>query len=301
MKVFVTGASGHIGSEVTKELLANGHQVVGLARSDESAEKLKALGAEVQLGTIDDLDILRSATAASDGVIHCAFNNGGLVSGMAAVCAQDRAAIQAMCEALEGTDKPFVQTSGTAMLAPGSVASEEDLADSERMIRAASEEVTVSFATKGVRTSVMRLPFSVHSGELDKHGFIPSIIGFARDKGQSAYVGNGTNHWPAVHVLDAAVAYRLALESAPAGSRLHAVGDEGIEFRDIAEAIGKQLNVETVSVTPEDAPNHFTWMALFAGMDTRASSAKTQELLNWHPVQPGLIADIETGNYFETN
>jgi nucleoside-diphosphate-sugar epimerase len=299
MRVFVTGATGFIGTAVVNELIEAGHQVTGLARSDASAAALMAVGAAVQRGDLTDLESLRAAAAASEGVVHTAFNNSGLQNGFAAVCLEDRNAIEAMAEALVGSDRPLVITSGTALLRPGHLATEDESYDTalpHAALRGESETTALAFVEKGVRVSIIRLPLSVH-GVADKHGFIPSIVGFAQTARVSAYIGNGTNHWPAVHQLDAAHLYRLALESAPAGSRLHAIGDEGVEFKDIAAAIGSTFDLPVSSVEGEAAAAHFTWLTNFVALDSMASSAQTQALLGWTPVQPGLIADIEAGSY----
>jgi len=299
MRVFVTGASGHIGSAVVPELLASGHEVTGLARSDSSAATLAAWGAVVRRGTLDDLDTLRSAAAGSDGVIHLAFKHEAMRSGdMGAAVAAEMLAVPAMLDALAGTGKPFVSTSGTLLLTrlaltrPGT---EEDSLDSGP--RVDSENLVIAAASRGVRSSVIRLPPTVHSA-LDHHGFIPSLIGIARATGVAGYVGDGSNRWPAGHTLDAARLYRLAIEGAPAGSRLHAVGDEGVPFREIAEAIGRNLNVPVASIAPEDATAHFTFLGDFVQLDNPTSSEATQALLGWKPEHPGLIADLDAGHYF---
>ena len=299
MRVFVTGASGHIGSAVVPELLAAGHQVTGLARSDASAAALTAAGATALPGTIDDLDILRSAAAASDGVIHLAFKHESMRSGdMAGAAAADLAAVRAMLDAIEGTDKPFVGTSGTlilAVFAPGKLGTEEDAFPGGPRIDV--ENLVIATGARGVRTSVIRLPPTVHSS-LDHHGFVPTLIGIARDKGVSGYVGDGSNRWPTGHTLDAAHLYRLALEGAPAGSRLHAVGDEGVPFKEIAEAIGRHLNVPAVSIAAEDATAHFSFLGDFVQLDNPTSNDLTRKLLGWEPTHPGLIADLDEGHYF---
>jgi nucleoside-diphosphate-sugar epimerase len=305
MRVFVTGASGWIGSAVVPELLGAGHQVVGLARSDASATALAAAGAEVQRGTLDDLDILRSAAAASDGVIHLAFKHDIAFSGGFQGAAEaDRRAVETFGEALAGTDRPFLIASGTLGLSPGRPATERDGHDAEQgasmaegpRTRWATSELALSFASRGVRSSIVRLPPTNH-GDGD-NGFMTAIVGIARDKGVSGYIGDGTNRWPAVHRLDSAHLFRLALEKAPAGSTLHAVADEGVPIRDIAEVIGRHLNLPVVSISPEDAGGHFTWLAGFLGIDSPASSALTRELLDWHPTHPGLIDDLDKGHYF---
>jgi nucleoside-diphosphate-sugar epimerase len=273
MRVFVTGSTGYIGSAVVGELIGAGHTVVGLTRSDKGAEALSEAEAEVHRGTLDDLDSLRAAAAASDGVIHLAFNHG--FSDFAAALTADLRAVETMGTALEGTGKPFVTTA--------------------HLNGQASDNAVLALA--GVRASVVSLSLSVHD-EGDKHGFVPRLISIARTKGVSAYVGDGSNRWSAVHRLDAAHLYRLALESAPAGSRLDGVGDEGIPFRDIASIIGHHLNLPVVSISPEEADAHFgSFLGTVAARDLPRSSAQTQELLGWRPVHPRLLADIEQ-HYF---
>ena len=297
MRVFVTGASGHIGSAVVAELLEAGHQVVGLARSDVSAAALTTAGAEVHRGALDDLDSLHQGAASADGVIHLAFDND--FSDYAAAGAADLRAVETMGAALDGSGKPFVITSGTlvlALAAPGRVGTEEDVPDAA-WPRIASENATIALAERGVRSSVVRLPPTVHS-DLDHHGFIPRLIGIARDKGVSAYVGDGSNRWPAVHTLDAAHLYRLAVEAAPAGSRLHAVADEGVPFRDIAGVIGANLDGAVVSISTEEAHAHLGFLGAFAALDNPTSSAWTQEVLGWQPEHPALVPDLEAGHYF---
>jgi nucleoside-diphosphate-sugar epimerase len=302
MHVFATGASGHIGSAVVPELLGAGHQVVGLARSDRSAAALQSAGADVHRGDLDDLDGLAEAASAADGVIHLAYKHEFMLAGdfLGAVAA-DLAAIEAIGAALEGSAKPFVSTSGTLMLTragiSGRAGTEEDTIESGPRIDA--ENTVVALAERGVRSSVVRLPPLVHSA-LDRHGFGPTLIGIARETGVSGYVGDGANRWPAVHTLDAARAYRLALESAPAGSRLHAVGDEGVPFREIAEAIARGLGVPTASISPEDAGEHFSFLGGFVGLDNLTSSERTRKLLGWAPTHTGLIADLDDGHYFRT-
>jgi nucleoside-diphosphate-sugar epimerase len=296
VRVFVTGATGYIGSAIVRELLAAGHQVVGLARSDTAAAALKAADAEVHRGNLDDLDSLRSGAVASDGVIHTAFNNISETTDFAASVQADLRAVEAIGAALEGSGKPFVVTAGTLMVTPGRLATEQD-PGRDGFPRVASENTTISLAERGVRSSVVRLAPSVH-GEGDKHGFVPSLIGIARDKGVSAYVGDGSNRWPAVHRLDAARLFRLAAEAARAGSRLHGVGEEGVPFREIAEAIGRQLKLPIVSIAASDAGAHFGFLSAFVSADNPTSSKQTQELLGWRPQGPALIADIEQGHYF---
>jgi nucleoside-diphosphate-sugar epimerase len=295
MKVFVTGATGYIGSAVVRELLGAGHQVTGLARSDESAAALKTAGAEVQRGTLEDLDSLQRGARAADGVIHLAYVHD--FSNIEASGAIDLHAVEAMLAALEGSGKPFVNTSGTLMLAMlGRLGTEED-AGPVGMRRVDSEDATVSMAQRGVRSSVVRLAPTVH-GEGDR-GFVSSLIGIARAKGVSAYVGDGSNRWPAVHRLDAARLFRLAVEAAPAGSRWHGAAEEGVPFRDIAAAIGRQLKLPTASISAEEAGAHFSWLGGMVALDNPASSALTRQRLGWQPQQPTLIADIEQGHYFK--
>ncbi len=295
MKVFVTGATGYIGSAVVRELLGAGHQVTGLARSDESAAALTAAGAEVQPGTLEDLDSLQRGARAADGVIHLAYVHD--FSNIEASGAIDLHAVEAMLAALEGTGKPFVNTSGTLMLAMlGRLGTEED-AGPVGMRRVDSEDATVSMAQRGVRSSVVRLAPTVH-GEGDR-GFVSSLIGIARAKGMSAYVGDGSNRWPAVHRLDAARLFRLAVEAAPAGSRWHGAAEEGVPFRDIAAAIGRQLKLPTASISAEEAGAHFSWLGGMVALDNPTSSALTRQRLGWRPQGPALIADIEQGHYFK--
>jgi nucleoside-diphosphate-sugar epimerase len=306
MRVFVTGASGWIGSAVVPELLGAGHQVLGLARSDASADALAAAGAEVHRGTLDDVDSLQDAAAASDGVIHLAFKHDLAFSGdFQGAADADRRAVETFGEALAGSDRPFVIASGTLGLAPGRVATEQDGHGPASTMaglgggpqtRWATAELVLSLASRGVRSSVVRLPPTNH-GDGD-NGFVAILVGIARDKGLSGYIGDGTNRWPAVHRLDSARLFRLALENAPAGSTLHAAADEGVPIRDIAEVIGRHLDLPVVAISPEDAGEHFAWLAGFLAADSPASSALTQELLGWHPTHPGLIADLEQGHYF---
>ncbi|ORV08583.1 SDR family oxidoreductase [Mycobacterium celatum] len=292
MRVFVTGATGFIGSAVVRELIDAGHQVVGLARSDATATSLTAAGAEVHRGDLDNLGSLRDGAAAADGVVHTAFIHD--FSDYAGAAQTDRRAIEAMGEALVESDRPFVVASGIAVSTPGRAATEEDAADPG--FPRASEEA-LSFADRGVRVSVVRLPPSVHG--TGDHGFVPQLIATARVKGVSAYPGDGSNRWPAVHRLDAAHLFRLALEGAPAGARLHAVGDAGVPVRDIAEVIGRHLGLPVNSIAAERAFDHFGFIGGIFAMDLPASSTLTQNRLDWHPVQPGLIDDLETGHYFK--
>src|SRR5690242_2546435 len=292
MRVFVTGASGWIGSAVVPELIGAGHQVLGLSRSDSSAAAIAAAGAEVLRGDLDDLDALRTGAASSDGVIHLAFIHDFTDFEMSV--SADRRAIEAMGAALEGSGKPLVIASGTPAL-PGRAATERDqpAPGSPGAGRAANAQAALGMAARGVRSSVVGLPRTVH-GDGDHHGFIARLIAIARDTGVSGYVGDGSARWPAVHVLDAAHLFRLAAEEAPAGSRLHAVGDEGVPVRDIAEVIGRHLNLPAVSAPAGD----FGFLGQILAVDQPASSALTRELLGWRPVQPGLIDDLDKGHYF---
>lgn len=297
MHVFVTGASGHIGSLVVRELLDNGHQVTGLARSAASADALTAAGAQVVRGTLDDVDVLAGAAADADGVIHLAFKHDFSDYGSAA--AADLRAVEAMGAALAGTDKPLVNTSGTAMLAIGSagaLGTEESVVDPSGA-RVPSENTALALAEKGVRASVIRLAPTVH-GPTDHHGFIPSLVENARKTGQSIYIGDGTNRWPAVHNVDAARLYRLAVESAPAGAVLHGAAEEGVPFREIAQAIGDQLGVPAVSVSAEQALEQLGFIGWVASLDNPTSSDATQKLLGWTPAHPSLLEDLKGGNYF---
>jgi nucleoside-diphosphate-sugar epimerase len=300
VRVLVTGASGHIASAVIPELVDNGHQVVGLARSDASAATVAGLGAEVLRGDLDDLEGLRAAAAAADGVIHLAFKHEGMRAGafMSAVDA-DLAAIQAIGAGLIGTDRPFVTTGGTLMLAmagiTGRPGTEDDQSEGGPRIDAAN--YTVGLARQGVRSSVVRLAPMVHS-DLDHHGFTHALIGSARENGVAAYTGDGANRWPAANTYDIGVLYRLALEKAPAGSTLHGVGDTGIPRKVIAETIARKLGVEAKSITEEEAPQYLGFLAAFAGFDNPTSNDKTRALVGWEPTHPGWVEDVETGHYF---
>jgi nucleoside-diphosphate-sugar epimerase len=294
MRVFVTGATGFIGTAVVRELIDAGHQVLGLARSDAAAKSLVAAGADVHRGSLDDLESLRSGAAAVDGVIHTAFIHDFTNYGPAAEA--DRCAIETLGSALAGSDRPFIVTSGTLLAQrQGPLATEED-AHNPNFPRK-SEDAALALAARGVRASVLRLPPSVHGN--GDHGFVPQLISIAREKGVSVFIEDGRNRWPAVHRLDAAHLYRLVLEKGSAGATYHGVADEGVPTREIAEAIGRGLNIPVVSKSSEEAADHFGWIARFFGIDSPASSAQTQQRLGWKPVQPGLIADLNAEHYFE--
>jgi nucleoside-diphosphate-sugar epimerase len=300
MRVFVTGASGHIASAVIPELLDNGHQVVGLARSDASAQAVAALGAEVRRGDLDDLDRLAAAAAEADGVIHLAFKHEAMRTGdFTGAIDADMAAHRAIGNALVGSGKPFVSTGGTLMLAmagiTGRSGTEDDQSEGGPRIDAANH--TVALGEQGVRTSVVRLAPMVHS-DLDHHGFTHALIDFARENGVAAYTGDGSNRWPAANTYDIGVLYRLALEKAPAGSTLHGVGDTGIPRKVIAETIAGKLGVKAMSITDEEAPRYLGFLAAFAGLDNPTSNDRTRELLGWAPIHPGWVEDVETGHYF---
>lgn len=302
MRVFVTGASGHIGLPVVRELLAAGHAVVGLARSDASAQKLQEAGAAVLRGDLDNLDGLREAAKNADGVIHLAFKHDLAFTGdfMGALSA-DLQAVEAIGEALTGSNKPFVNTTGTMLLAHsvhGRAATEQDLGQEGGNPRVASENVSLKFAERGVRTSIVRLAPTVHSS-LDHFGFIPLLVGSARKNGFAVYVGDGSARWPAVHTLDAARLYRLALEAAPAGARVHAAADEGVPFRAIAEAIGRGLDVPAKSVSAEQASELLgEFLGGIVQLDNLTSSAHTRATLKWEPTHAGLLADLAERHYF---
>ncbi|HUO89728.1 MAG TPA: SDR family oxidoreductase, partial [Rhizomicrobium sp.] len=293
MRVFVTGASGFVGRAVVPELIGAGHTVLGLARSDANAEAIEAMGAGVHWGTLQDLDSLRSAAAAADGVVHLAFIHD--FSKFAENGQIDKRAIEAMGSALEGTNKPFIVTSGTGLIAPGRLATEDDAARSGDAIPRVSEAAAFALTSRGVRAMAVRLP-QVHGGE-GKAGFVRLLYDVAREKGVSAYVGDGHDRWAAAHRLDVARLYRLALEKGVAGAAYHAIGDEGVPMRDIAEVIGRQLGVPVKSIPLEEAGAHFGFIAMFAGLDMPASGALTQQRLGWKPREIGLLADIGQPGY----
>ncbi|HXR72135.1 SDR family oxidoreductase [Actinocrinis sp.] len=298
MRVFVTGASGFIGSAVIPELIKAGHEVVGLARSDAAAAAVEATGARVLRGSLEDLDVLRAGSEAADGVIHLGFIHD--FNNFAHSVKVDRAAIEAIGSTLAGSDRAFITASGLIGALPGRVMTERDEFDSVTATspRLANIQAAVAFADRGVRTAAVRFAPTVH-GEGD-HGFIKRLVEIAREKGASGYVGDGSNHWPAVHRFDAADLVRRALEKAPAGSQLHATAEQGVPIRDVAEVIGRHLNLPLVSIAPQDAAEHFGWLGAFIGADTQASSELTRELLDWQPTHPGLIDDLEKGHYFRT-
>jgi nucleoside-diphosphate-sugar epimerase len=296
MRVFVTGATGFVGSAVVQELIAAGHKVLGLVRSDAGAESLAAAGAEVHRGSLEDIKSLQSGAAASDGVIHTAFNHD--FSKFQENCEMDRRVVEVLGATLAGSDRPLIVTSGTGLVAPGRLATEDDAhaTGPNQIPRVATELAADALAARGVRVIIVRLP-QVHDRR--KHGLVTYAIAVAREKGVSAYIGDGKNRWPAVHLLDAAPVYRLALEKGTAGARYHAVGEEGVAAREIAEVIGRRLNIPVVSKSPDQAMEHFGWLGMFMGLDLPASSAKTQAQLGWRPTHGTLLPDLESATTFE--
>ena len=297
MRIFVTGATGFIGAAITQDLIKAGHKVLGLARSEASARALNALGAEVHRGDLEQHDTLKSGAAACDGVIHAGFIHD--FTRFKEVCEIDGRAVTALATALEGSSRPLIVTSGTALVSPGKLATEDQAApaDSDHP-RVATERAAEAAAARGVRISLLRLSPSVH-GETDRHGFVPILIQLARAKGFAAYIGEGNNRWTGINVLDAAPLFRLALERAAPSARYHGAEHEGVTFREIAERIGRALKVPVVSITANEAPAHFGWFAGFAGLDCPASSQLTRESLGWRPTHDSLLKDLEKGFYFE--
>jgi nucleoside-diphosphate-sugar epimerase len=298
MRVFVTGASGWVGSAVVEDLIARGHEAVGLARNDANAAKIEAAGAAVHRGSLEDVESLVAGAKAADAVVHCAFVHDW--PNIVASCEKDRRAIEAMGAVVEAAGKPMLITSGTALLSPGKVSTEEivPVMTPGAFPRIASELAAHELATRGARVSVVRLPPTVHG--VGDHGFIAQLVRISREKGKSAYIGEGANRWPAVHRLDAASLYRLALESNLSGQRYHAVAEQGVAFVEIATAIGRGLNLPIVSLSPDEAGAHFGFFGHFAGLDAPSSSAWTSRELDWRPSHPELLADLEGPSYFAT-
>jgi nucleoside-diphosphate-sugar epimerase len=295
MRVFVTGATGWVGSAVTNDLIAAGHQVLGLTRSEQGAQALAKAGAEIHRGDLSDLASLRAGAAQADGIVHTAFNHD--FANFQASCDEDQRAIEALGAAIEGTTKPLLVSSGVALLTPGRVCTEADTQPADSHFPRKSEVAVRALAARGINATAIRLAPSVH-GHGDQ-GFMSIVIAAAREKGVSAYIGEGQNRWPGVHRLDAARVYRLALEHNGAHGPFHAVAEEGIPFRAIADIIGRRLNIPVVSISPEEAGAHFGWFAMFAGIDAPASSARTRATLGWEPTHPGLLADIDHPAYFK--
>jgi nucleoside-diphosphate-sugar epimerase len=295
MRVFVTGAAGFIGSETTKELIANGHQVVGLARSEGNVATLEKLGAEVHRGSLQDLESLKSGARDADGVIHLAFIHD--FAKYAENGAIDKTAIEAMGDALVGTNKPFIVTSGTGLVALGMVVTEDIRRESSVLAPRVSEQAGLAYASRGVRAMAIRLP-QVHGAE-GRAGLISYLVELARQKGAAAYIGEGAERWAAAHVLDVARLYRLALENGAADGIYHAVGEEGVTMREVIGVVGRALNVPVVSIRKEEAGDYYGPLAMFAGLDMPASSALTQQRLGWTPTGIGLIADIGQPGYFK--
>ena len=294
MRVFVTGATGFIGRAIVREMIGAGHRVTGLARSDAAAKSLAEAGVAAHRGAVEDLESLRRGACEADGVIHTAFIHD--FSRFKENCETDRRAIGALAEALAGSDRPLIVTSGTALVGSGRLATEADEADAA-IPRVASEQAAAVAAARGVRVSVVRLPPTVHGA--GDHGFVPLLIATAREKGISVYPGEGRNRWAAVHRLDAARLYRLALEAGAASPRYHGAAEEGVPFREIAQVIGRRLGLPVAGLAPEEAAAHFGWFAHFAGLDNPTSSRRTREQLSWQPTEPGLIADLDQPHYFE--
>jgi nucleoside-diphosphate-sugar epimerase len=299
MRIFLTGATGFIGSAIVPELINAGHQVLGLTRSDAGAQSLKAAGAEVHHGKLEDLESLRSGAAKSDGVIHTAFIHDAFTSNNFSKfienCEIDKRAIEALGSVLAGSDRPLIVSGGIGPWAPGRPLTEDTDPPANSPMPRVSEPIALAMISQGVSASVVRLP-QVH--DTVKQGLITYAVQMAREKGVSAYVGDGSNRWPAAHVLDVGRLYRLALEKHETGGRYHAVAEEGVSMRDIAEVIGRGLKLPVVSLSTEEAPTHFGWLAMFAGFDMPASSAQTKQKLGWQPTGPGLIADLEQMRYF---